>query len=107
MAHRARHEHDVAVTLPERLVGNANFATLGIAGLRPISLRRKMRCGTAVVETRILTKDPVVELAELGTWLDAELVGERGSQLAVRAQGVGLAAAPVQREDELVPEALA
>jgi len=29
MAHRTRHEHDVAVTLPERLVGNANLAALG------------------------------------------------------------------------------
>jgi len=66
-----------------------------------------MLCGSALVETRILTKDPLVELAQLGTWLDAQLVGERGSQLAVRAQGVGLAAAPVQREGEVVPEALA
>ena len=83
MAHRTWHEHDVAVTFPERLVGDVNVSALGIACMRPAGFCRAVWGSRTVVEAGVLTKDPLVELAQLGTRLDAKLTGERCSQLPV------------------------
>ena len=48
-----------------------------------------------------------MELAQLGTRLDPELVDECRAQLAIDAQGVRLAPGTVQREQALGPEPLA
>jgi hypothetical protein len=55
MAHRTGHEHDVAVAFPERLIGNANIAALGIACLGPTGYCPAVWHRGAVVETRLLT----------------------------------------------------
>jgi hypothetical protein len=85
MAHGAGHEHDVAGTFPEHLVGDTNLAALRIAGLRPADVGRAGRRAGSVVEVGVLTKDPVVELAQLATGLDPELLSEGRAQLPVCA----------------------
>ena len=107
MAHRARHEHDVAVALPQHLEGDADIAAQGIARLRPRGLCGPVFRRGPVVEPRVLTKDPVVELAQLGAGLDAELIRQHRAQLPVGAQRIRLATAPIEREQAVVPEPLA
>ena len=45
-------------------------------------------------------------MAELGTGVEAELLGERCPALLEHAQRVGLPARPVQREHQLAPQSL-
>ena len=61
----------------------------------------------AVLERRVLAQDSHFELAQLGSGLDSELIHQRGSQLAVRPQSFGLTPGTVERQQPLMPEALA
>ena len=57
-------------------------------------------------ELGVLVQDRVLQGAELVARLDAELVGEPASRLAVRVERVGLAPAAVESEHELACEPL-
>ena len=104
VAHRPRHEHDVAFALSEHLVGDVDVPVLGVQSLR---LGPGVRLpGGPVFERWVLAQDPRVEVAQLGPGLDPELVDEGGAQLAVGAQRVGLAPGAVQRQQALGPEPL-
>ena len=52
-------------------------------------------------------EDRLVEVMELGAWLDPELLDEHLARVPVGLQGVGLAAAAIQREHQLRVQALA
>ena len=62
--------------------------------------RRSARAGRVVVE------DLALELLQPRSGLEAELVGEPGADPLVRRQRVGLAARPVQRGDQQLPQPL-
>ena len=62
---------------------------------------------TRRVERRVLAQDRLVQAAQLGAGLDADLLDQRGARAAVRLKGVGLAARAVEREHALRVQALA
>jgi hypothetical protein len=55
----------------------------------------------------VLGQDAGLEIAQGRARVDAELVGQVVADFGVGAQGLGLAAGPVQGEDEQLPQALA
>ena len=58
-------------------------------------------------ERLVVAQDRRVELAQLGARLDADLPDERRPRVAVRLERVGLAAAAVERQQQLRAQALA
>ena len=67
-------------------------------------LRRLQR---VAFEVRLLAQDPLFEPAQLGPRLEPELAVQGLPQAAVRGEGVGLPAAPVEGEHQLAVHALA
>ena len=63
--------------------------------------------GRGRVELRVLRQDRVLEGAQLGARLDADLLDERAPGAAVGLERVRLAAAAVQREHQLRAQVLA
>jgi hypothetical protein len=59
------------------------------------------------VEHGVLAEDRLVQAAELGSWLDPDLLHERVTGVAIRLQRGGLPATAVQREHPLPVEPLA
>jgi hypothetical protein len=55
----------------------------------------------------VLGQDAGFEVAQGGARVDAELVGEPGADAGVGGEGVGLAAGPVQGQDEQFGQAFA
>jgi hypothetical protein len=107
MAHRPRHENDVAGAPSEDLVGDVDAAALDVARPGP---RRGVAFGVPggpVVKPGVLAQDASFELAQLRTRLDTELPDQHGAQLAVCPQRIGLPPAAVQRQQALEPEPLA
>ena len=109
------------------LPGDAGDQQLGaVAGARPAPvLPQRLELGRAAdqrrarlelgrqlggqrqVERRVLAQDRLVQAAQLGAGLDADRVDELVAGPAVGAEGVGLAAAAVEREHPQAVEALA
>jgi hypothetical protein len=58
-------------------------------------------------ERLVMAQDRRVELAQLGARLDTELPDERGPRVAVRLERVGLAAAAVERQQQVRAQPLA
>jgi hypothetical protein len=58
-------------------------------------------------DRRIVREDRLLEPPEVGAGLERQLVREHAPRLVERLEGVGLAAAAVQREHQLPPEPLA
>ena len=71
-------------------------------------LRRQRRqvpgLGGRRAECRVVVEDPPLELLQRRSGFEAELVGEPGADPLVRGQRVGLAARPVQRGDQQLPQ---
>ena len=59
------------------------------------------------IERGVVGEDRLVEVMQLGSWLDPELLDEDLARVAVGLQRVGLAAAAVQREHQLRVQPLA
>ena len=57
-------------------------------------------------ERRVLLQDPALELTQMLRGLDAELVGELLPERLVRVERLGLAARPVERQHQLLPQPL-
>jgi hypothetical protein len=69
--------------------------------------RRSRDIAARVIEGCVLAQDRLVEPAQLGAGLDADLLDQRGPGRAVGLERVGLAAAAVQREHPLRVQPLA
>ena len=72
-----------------------------------VELRRKLRDRRLDVECGVLAQDRVVQAAELGRRLDADLVDQSPPRVAIGLERLGLPPAPVQREHPLPVEPLA
>src|ERR1051325_330838 len=62
--------------------------------------------GTSPVQLRIVAQHRPLQVLEGRAGLDAELVPERRPKLLVGAEGIGLAACPVEGGDSLTPNPL-
>ena len=114
------HEHEpplagggVAVELlePAELLVAADDSDRRTAGdLRPPPTRRARRRGARRRrlrgERRVLLQDPALELTQTLRGLDAELVVELLPERLVRVERLGLAARPVERQHQLLPQPL-
>jgi hypothetical protein len=72
-----------------------------------VELRRQLGPHPLHPERGVLAQDRVVQGAQLGRRLDADLVDQRPAGLAIGLQRLGLAAGPVEREHPLRVQALA
>ena len=134
-AGRVEHVPAVALHLGRELGGQAGLADPGDAGdqelgavagagaapvlAQPVELGRapderrarlelvRQLGGYRRVKRRVLPQDRLVQAAQLGAGLDADRVDELVARPAVGAEGVGLAAALVEREHEQAVEVLA
>ena len=108
MAHRARHEDDVALAGPEDLIGDVDAAAVDVAGHRSgdVVAGSGDALDSPVFELTVLTQDAAFELAQLRSRLDPELADQDGAHLSVGRQRIGLAAAAVERQQSLSPEPL-
>src|SRR5215207_11739282 len=60
-----------------------------------------------MVEGRILVEDAVLQLGQARRWVDPQLIAERGAQLLVGRERLGVASLPVQRQHQLATRTLA
>ena len=98
-------EHEPPAT-GDRVVERAEQrAELALAADEPAGGGGRRRCGR--VELGVLTQDRLLELAQLATGLDPELVHERAARVLVGAERLGLAPRAVQRAHVLAAQALA
>jgi hypothetical protein len=97
VAHRARHEDDVALAGAEDLISDVDATAVDVAGHRPADVVARRMPGRPVVELTVLVQDAAFELAQLRSWLDPELADQDGAHLSVGPQRIGLAAAAVER----------
>ena len=77
---------------------------------RTVTVLRRSSTGgmtAGTIERRILAQDRLLELAQRGARLEAELVHERPARVLVGGERVGLAARAVEREHELTAQSLA
>ena len=65
-------------------------------------LRRGL--GSRRAEPRLLAQDRGVQLLQLRSRIESQLVDERAPQILVRGEGIGLPSRPVQREHQLAAE---
>ena len=72
-------------------------------GVVPVDRDRRVPGG---IERRVVDQDLLLELLQLRAGFEAELVGQPIADPLVRGQGVGLAAAAVERGDQQHPQAL-
>src|SRR5262249_19313863 len=106
----ARKRHDRQVVAAQELEDLAQLAFAADERRRPRAQRRWMswrrRQNRREVESWILIEDGSLEPAELRSRLDGEGLDEHASRIAICGQGIGLSAAPIQRDHELTAKAL-
>ena len=75
------------------------------AGSRPTRRRSAARRAIGDAERRVVDQDPLLELLQLRSRVEAELVGQLVPNALVRRERIGLAPGPVQRGDQQLPQA--
>ena len=104
-----------AVRLPLASITAPRIARPPSAATTLTANRRRLRCGAASARALlsghhkrgVLDEDPLLELAEVGPGLEAQLVRERRSCVPVDGERIRLAARTIEREHELTSDALA
>jgi hypothetical protein len=99
------HEDEVERTVADHLVGDRIAAeALHVADRVHAAACLELR---TAVERDVLPQDPALELADPRRRLEPELRIQSGAEVAVGGQRVGVATRAVEREHELLAQALA
>ena len=99
-------DHDLA--LDPREVGDAHGAVVARAEPLAEAVAAERRPGRLLHEQlRVVGEDPLLELPERRTGIEAELLHHRGAVVLEGAERIGLPAGAVEGEHELRPHALA
>ena len=86
--------HDAVIVGDERL------------GERPVQLRAESRRRRTPIKGGIAIEDPALQVGQLATRFEPEIPHEAAAKSVIRPDGLGAAAAPVQRDHELALRSL-